>query len=82
VTLVARGGQHDRPRHLSPSEGDDMFHPDTQAARQLAQERQAQLKQDWQPAEPARSEVLETRHVRQHRLRRLWVRLRLAGNPS
>jgi len=75
VTVTARAT-------FPPSEGDDMFHPDTQAARQLAQERQAQLKQDWQPAEPARSEVLESRHVRRHRLHRLWVRLRLAGNPS
>jgi hypothetical protein len=63
-----------------------MFHPDTDASRQLVRERQAELKRDWQRVVPARPDVVESRRTRarQWQLRLSWLRTHLhpADHPS
>jgi hypothetical protein len=61
-----------------------MLPPDTDITRQLARERQAELRQDWQWVNPAATpDVVETRR-RHWRLRFGWLRahLRPAGHAS
>ena len=62
-----------------------MLYRDTDISRQLAGERHAELKQDWEWVNPARPDALQSR--RQHRRFRLeWLRthlhLRQAGHAS
>jgi len=61
-----------------------MFHPDTDASRQLVRERQAKLKRDWQWVNPARPDVVESRRARHWHRRLAWLRthLRPANHPS
>ena len=43
-----------------------MLPPDTDATRQLARERQAELKRDWQWVNPAQPDIVESRGRRWH----------------
>jgi hypothetical protein len=53
-----------------------MYYPGTDTARQLARERQEQLKRDWQLANAERPEPVEARgRLDFRRVRRLRVRL-------
>ena len=51
-----------------------MLHPDTETARQLIRERQAELKQDWRCED--RPDVVESRERRRHP-RLNWLRAHL-----
>lgn len=53
-----------------------MFHPDSEASRQLVREHQAELKRDWQSVRPARPHVVESRR-RHLRIRLAWLRTQL-----
>jgi hypothetical protein len=61
-----------------------MFHsPDAEAMCQFVREHQAELKRDVLLARAARPEAVESRGQRRHlQLRRLWIRLRPAGDLS
>lgn len=57
-----------------------MLHFDTETRRQLARERQAQLRRDWEWVNPARPDLVESRREnrrRQWRLRLHWLKTRL-----
>jgi hypothetical protein len=56
-----------------------MLYPDTDINRQLARDRQAELKRDWEWANPARPDVVESRRRRRWELRGLRIFLRPAG---
>ena len=53
-----------------------MLYPDTETGRQGVRERQAELKQDWQRANPARPDMIESRR-RHRRLQLSWLRAHL-----
>lgn len=54
-----------------------MFHPDTEASRQLVREHQAGLKRDWQWVSPAKPEVVARRSRQHWRGRLSWLRTHL-----
>ena len=53
-----------------------MLYPDLDASRQLARERQAELKRDWARANHARTELVESRQFRRRK------RLRISLPPA
>lgn len=53
-----------------------MLYRDTDISRQLATERRAELKQDWEWVNPARPDVFESRR-RHWRFRFEWLRTHL-----
>ena len=61
-----------------------MIYRDTDISRQLATERQAELKQEWEWVDPARPDMVESRrHHRRFRFTWLRTHLRPARNaPS
>jgi hypothetical protein len=60
-----------------------MLPPDADVSRQLARERHAELKRDWQWVNPAHADVVESRR-RRRRFRLEWLRahLRVAGHTT
>jgi hypothetical protein len=60
-----------------------MLSPDTDATRQLARERHAELKQDWRWENPAPPDIVETRRRRWH-IPFAWLlaHLRPAGHAT
>lgn len=57
-----------------------MLHFDTETRRQLARERQAQLRRNWEWVNPARPDLVESTREssrRQWRLRLHWLKTRL-----
>jgi hypothetical protein len=53
-----------------------MLSPDTKTGLHAVRERHAQLRRDWQWANPARPELVESRR-RQRRLQLRWLRAHL-----